>query len=481
MRPTRRLWSVGGLALIVTVLAIIFARPLLLVATAMIGAWILVRQYLFITTVAETLDSLSVTQSVPSMAVRTDGTTPVTLVAERSATTALSLTLDAGIPTAGRSYKPLSVSLGPAESTAERTEIIEWPIAGRHEFDEVTLTASDGLFEATVGVGPTPAVTVEPRGPRNVHVGAGGDYVAIAQGAHQAGRLKSGLEPAEIREYVSGDTADQIDWNATARFATPHVREYETETDRPTVLVVDHRSALTTGPADETKLDYLREVALGITESAHRLDDPLGLVTIGEDGITNRIAKSTTRYRTIRRRLFDLEATKPETERSVSKTRMPTRSAATAPRSALDRLAVDGETGFARSLAPFYRNRQLTHERIDAEPLLAGVRLGTSRQREKTWTVICTDDSDPTAVLDAVGLARANGNDVLVILAPTVLFEPSGMSDVERAYDRYVSFETFRQELDAIDQVRALEVAPGDRLATILAAGTGRRLRGVRQ
>ncbi len=479
MRPTRRSWAVGGLALIVTVLAIVFARPLLLVATAMIGAWILARQYLFITTVARTLDSLSVTQSVPPMAVRTDETIPVTLAVERSPTTALSLTLDAGVPTAGRVHGPLSLSLGPTESTAERTETVEWPIAGRYEFDEVALTASDGLFETTVDVGPTPAVTVEPRGPRNVHLGEGGDRVAVAQGTYQVGRINVGFDPAGLREYVPGDAATNIDWNATARLATPHVREYESETDRPTVLVVDHRSALAAGPPDETKLDYLREVALGITTITQQLNDPLALVTIGEDDITNQISASTARYRTIRRRLLDLELARSETDRPVGETEAAVRSIATAPRTALDQLVIDGDTDFTRSLAPFYRNRQPTHERIGTEPLLAGIRLGTSRQRVNTWTVICTDDSDPTTVRDAVGHARANGNDVLVVLAPTVLFEPGGLSDVERAYDRYVSFEEFRQELDDMVRVRALEVAPGDRLATVLAAGSDRRLGGV--
>ncbi|WP_255681357.1 hypothetical protein [Natrinema sp. SYSU A 869] len=58
-----------------------------------------------------------------------------------------------------------------------------------------------------------------------------------------------------------------------------------------------------------------------------------------------------------------------------------------------------------------------------------------------------------------------------VLLAPSVLYEPGGLADVEQAYDRYIEFEEFRRELSRMDNVRALEVGPADRLATVLEAG----------
>ncbi|WP_246999223.1 DUF58 domain-containing protein [Halosolutus gelatinilyticus] len=487
MRPTRRLWAAGLLALACAGLAVVFARPLLLAATAAIGAWILARQYLFVATLRTEVESLTVAQSSAASAVRTGEETPVTIAAERSAPSSLSLALAAGVPTVCRATdaEPPSLSLEPGESTARTTATVEWPVAGRHAFAPARLTATDGLFESAIDVGSTPTVTVEPRGPRAVHVGSGGDRVAIAQGSHEVGRTGSGLEPAELREYVAGDTTERIDWKATARLGTPHVREYESETDRPTALIVDHRAPLATGPPDETKLDYLREAALSIATSARRLDDPLGLVTVGDGGLTNRIERST-RYRTIRRRLLDLE---PDGDRSRSRdgaegggTRKrrstdPTvavgRSVATNPRSALERLG-DGDDPFARTLAAFYRTREPAHERVGTEPLLAGVRAATARQRGRAWTIICTDDSDPATVRDAVGLARAGGTEVLVLLAPTVLYEPGDLADIERAYDRYAAFERFRRDLDRTDRVRALEVAPGDRLSAVLAAGADR-------
>jgi len=62
----------------------------------------------------------------------------------------------------------------------------------------------------------------------------------------------------------------------------------------------------------------------------------------------------------------------------------------------------------------------------------------------------------------------------LVLLAPSVLYEPGGLADIEQAYDRYVEFEQFRRELARIDNVTALEVGPTDRLSAVIEAGRSR-------
>ncbi len=71
-------------------------------------------------------------------------------------------------------------------------------------------------------------------------------------------------------------------------------------------------------------------------------------------------------------------------------------------------------------------------------------------------------------------MARANDAAVTVFLAPTILYEPGGLADVERASDRYREFEALRRDLARLDRVRAFEVGPGDRLATVLESGRER-------
>ncbi|ELY62808.1 hypothetical protein C489_21066 [Natrinema versiforme JCM 10478] len=297
----------------------------------------------------------------------------------------------------------------------------------------------------------------------------------------------------------------EIDWKATARHATPYVREYEAETDRRTLLVVDHRAALATGPRANTKLEMLRGVAVAIAGAARRLNDPLGLITVGDDGITNHLelASPAVNYGSVRRRLLALEPTaatdaspttavsgrtdseaadNPSDSRSLSTTSNAGASHApflqrhTTP-SDIQRVLSDlegADDAFTRTLRPFYADRQVYRERIAEAPLYEAIQRGVTSAQGSLWTVICTDDSQPAELRETVALANRGGNEVMVLLAPSVLYEPGGLADIEQAYDRYVAFEEFRRELARMDGVTALEVGPADRLSAVLEAGRSR-------
>ncbi len=487
MYPTRRLWAIVGLAVLLAVLATVFARPLLFVGTVLIGAWVLSRQYLFYRAVATVTDDLTVTQSPARDWLQTNETTPVTLAARLDQPSPLVCTLRGGLPpTATTSVgTQLEIAITPGMTNAELTADIHWPVAGRHTFRQPTLTVCDGLFEQSLQVGPMPSLTVEPRGPRDIHVGEGGEQTPLAYGQHDAGRLGSGIEPAELREYVVGDTVDRIDWNATARFKTPHVREYEAETDRQTLLVVDHRSSLAEGPAAERKLAYLREVALAITESANRLDDPLGLLSVGDRGITTQIEPATTpdHYATVRRTLLELEPTTDDDVTSSTALSTSPLSGVTETRQTMRDIrqsvtALETSDGaFAQTLQPLYADRQQYRKQLDDEPLFTAVKSALAHQPNELLTVLCTDDSDPVELRETVTVASRGSGSVLVLLAPSILYKSGGLTDLEQGYQRYLDFEEFRRSLASLDGVMALEVGPNDRLSAILAAGQNRRSR----
>lgn len=485
MELTRRLWAIAGLAVGLAAFAVVLDRPLALAGTVLIGAWIVSRQYLFLRATTTLAEELSVTQSPAQTGLRTGETTPTTLTVTLDSPSKLACTVSGGIPTTANRLQPLELSLDPGQTTASMTVDVRWPVAGRHSFGRATLTVADGLFRERIPVGSTPTVTVEPRGPRNVHVGEGGQRIATAYGEHSGARFGSGIEPAKLREYVPGDTADRIDWKATARLSTPYVREYEAETDRKTLLVVDHRQSLAHGLAGETKLDYLREVALAVAHSADTLGDPLGLITVGDEGITERITPSTRsdRYATIRETMLDVGPTEgfgDEPRPSVSTGPVHPRQRTTNTLADVRRAlaALEGEESeFAGALRPFYADRQIYLDRIDTDPLYNAVRATLAREQGPVFTVLCTDDSFPTELLETVKLASRGGRTVLVLLTPTVLYEDGGLADIERAYDRYLEFEELRRRLARLNGVTALEVGPHERISTILAAGRDRRIR----
>ena len=318
------------------------------------------------------------------------------------------------------------------------------------------------------------------RAPRNVHVGAGGEPVAAAYSEHDAGRLGSGLEPAQIRPYVAGDETRRIDWKATARLNEPHIREFEAETDRVTVLLLDHRATTGRGRNGQRALDYLREVAIAYLESARELDDPLGCYAVGDECVTVAEPPSADleTYTTIREALTDLTPTAPDPSAdgggtSRSGTLRPPeygRGARTPASARGDATALaDDESPFATTLRPFLEAADPYVDRVEADPLFATPRSRLTRLRGSTWTIILTDDGNRAELRETVKIARRGDDHVVVFLAPRVLFDPDAMTDLDAAYDRYLDVEAFRRDLAALDRVEAFEVAPGDRIGALLA------------
>jgi len=103
------------------------------------------------------------------------------------------------------------------------------------------------------------------------------------------------------------------------------------------------------------------------------------------------------------------------------------------------------------------------------DPLYAAAERDLRQVSEGAWVLLFTDDSDRARLEESVRRIRAGGADrVTVFLAPDVLFDPEGLADLERAYERYVDFESSRRDLSRLDGVTAYEVGPGDRIDAVL-------------
>jgi hypothetical protein len=126
-------------------------------------------------------------------------------------------------------------------------------------------------------------------------------------------------------------------------------------------------------------------------------------------------------------------------------------------------------------LQPFFSDAQQYVRRLEGRPLFDVARTYADTIGSDSLTVICTTDADPSQVRETVKVARGTSGHVVVLLAPRVLFEDTAMTGLEATYDRYTEFERFRRDLANMDRVSAYEVAPGDRLEAVLAAGQARR------
>jgi uncharacterized protein (DUF58 family) len=67
---------------------------------------------------------------------------------------------------------------------------------------------------------------------------------SVLNGRHRSRLRGRGLNFEEMRNYLPGDDVRAIDWKATARTGTPHVRVFTEERDRPALLVIDQRMSM---------------------------------------------------------------------------------------------------------------------------------------------------------------------------------------------------------------------------------------------
>lgn len=475
MQAGTRVWVASAVAAVLASFGVVTADVLLVGATVALWMWLLTHQTVFVTSARDPGRLEVLIDNVPNR-LSVDEPRNIRLQAKRDDAVPVNITITPKLPASIIADESTPLVLATGRTTTERTFQIKAQVTGtaRIEPHRLEFTDPGGFFTATLQYGDTHTINVQPQTTGNLHVGEGGQPVATRYGEHKAGRAGAGLEPYEVREYAPGDQLSRIDWKATARLGEPHIREYELTTTHETTLVVDHRASMGVGDDGETELDYLREVALAFVESAERFDDPLGLYTVGDSGMTTADgpAAGTERYNTARGVVRTLSPTRPESSDSTDDPTSP----ATARRNA-SRLA-DDPTPLGETLRPYFDATDVYVRRLADRPLFRTVQLARSQLRAGSWTVIITDDTRPRELREAAKLARRNDCRVLVFLAPSVLYEPHGLDDLDRAYGRYREFEEFRASLALLDRVTALEVAPGDRLETVVGrhrAGTRRR------
>ena len=464
MNVTGRWWAIAGTGVALVALGAAADRPILLLGAAGLSAWLLGTAAAASRSMRRLVDRLAVEYDLTAATALVDATATATLTVRRPPETAaapLAVSVDTP-PGVDGEEMTVSLALDPGTTEATTTASLSFPIVGRFEFPTPTVEVGDsfGLYRTRVRLGSAPTVTVTPRTP-DLHVGQGGEKIRSAYGEHQADRPGPGVTTRELRQYVPGDDVQRIDWNATARLAEMYVRETEGETDRQTLLVVDHRRPMSVGPEGDRPLDYAREVGIGITRAGLDRGDPIGLWTVGGSGPTASVdpGSATQLYGRIETLLYRLT---PTGDGDAREARSVVRAQTLAER-------LDGDASrFARTLAAYTSDADPYMTLLRDDPLVGTVERIRNRSGQEGLIVLVTSDAQPTELREAVKSAIRGGGRALVFLLPGCLFEPSGLTDLDAAYERYRTFEQLRREIDGHPRVTAFEIAPNARLNTVL-------------
>ena len=102
----------------------------------------------------------------------------------------------------------------------------------------------------------------------------GGEYHSAFKG--------SGMEFAEVREYIAGDDVRSIDWNVTARTGKPYIKKYDEERELSVIIMVDVSASSFFGTGNSLKTDVMIELSSIISFSAIKNNDKVGLLLFSD-------------------------------------------------------------------------------------------------------------------------------------------------------------------------------------------------------
>jgi uncharacterized protein (DUF58 family) len=100
-----------------------------------------------------------------------------------------------------------------------------------------------------------------------------------------------GLNFEEIRDYRVGDDIRSIDWKVTARLRKPHIRVFNEERDRQTIIVVDQRLSMFFGSRRAMKSVTAAEAAAIAAWRVLGVGDRIGAVVFGDRDLVEVAAR----------------------------------------------------------------------------------------------------------------------------------------------------------------------------------------------
>jgi uncharacterized protein (DUF58 family) len=101
-----------------------------------------------------------------------------------------------------------------------------------------------------------------------------GDYRSVFRGP--------GIEFDEVREYVEGDDARQIDWNVSSRMNSPYTKTFREERELTLVLLVDVSASLMYGTPQRTRREVVAELFALLSLAAAVNNDRVGAVLFSD-------------------------------------------------------------------------------------------------------------------------------------------------------------------------------------------------------
>jgi len=154
---------------------------------------------------------------------------------------------------------------------------------------------------------------------RKIEIKTRGITKQMFSGEYHSAFKGRGMAFSEVREYFPGDDIRSIDWNVTARYATPFVKVFEEERELTVVLLVDISGSQSFGTQLQYKKDLVTELCAVLAFSAIQNNDKIGVILFS-DVIEKFIPPKKGKYHALRiiRELIEFKPQGKKTEISTA-------------------------------------------------------------------------------------------------------------------------------------------------------------------
>ncbi len=154
---------------------------------------------------------------------------------------------------------------------------------------------------------------------RKIEIKTRGITKQMFSGEYHSAFKGRGMAFSEVREYFAGDDIRSIDWNVTARYATPFVKVFEEERELTVILLVDISGSQNYGTQLQYKKDLVTELCAVLAFSAIQNNDKIGIILFS-DVIEKFIPPKKGKYHALRiiRELLEFKPKNKKTDISIA-------------------------------------------------------------------------------------------------------------------------------------------------------------------
>jgi len=258
-----------------------------------------------------------------------------------------------------------------------------------------------------------------------------------------------------IRDYMPGDRFRDIDWKATSRLTKLMTKEFEKETNLPTMLLVDTSISMRELVRRRSKLDHAVALAIQIAIVMDHQNHPVGLISFDETGVRSHIVPGSTEVDDIVMSLFKL----PNPVQTGSYPGAP------GPEDKEDDMSV---TPFLNRVSPFLDRRGRTARSRDAVTgIFEAFREMRSYEETGLLVVMITDlETNTPSLLKAVKMAVISKHRV-VLVSPFswsyhLLRDDVSVGALEKAYIDHERKQSMIKGLRAVG-ARVIEIGSRER------------------